>query len=200
MMSTVPTLVFATNNAHKLHEVRSILGDRCRVLSLSDIGCHEDIPETGDTLEENALIKARHVASVYGCDCFADDTGLEVDALGGAPGVRSARYAPGSGHDDKANMRLLLNNMSGQSDRAAHFSTVIALICGGSEYTVRGRVDGSIALEPRGDHGFGYDPVFVPDGSPLSFAQMDADAKNAISHRRRATDALVRLLGELDII
>lgn len=199
-MDNKPALVFATNNAHKLDEVRAILGDRCRVLSLSDIGCHEEIPETGSTLRENALQKALYVSSHYGCDCFADDTGLMCDALGGEPGVRSARYAPGAGHDDKANMRLLLANMEDKDNRNARFVTVIALVAGGEEHIVEGFVEGTIAREPRGDSGFGYDPVFVPAGGTVSFAQMTAQDKNAISHRRRATDRLVATLRDTGFI
>lgn len=195
-------IVFATNNAHKLEEVRRILGPSWRVLSLADIGCHDDIPEDGHTLEDNALAKARWVAARFGCDCFADDTGLEVQALAGAPGVHSARYAalasPGTpDHDSEANMRLLLRNLQGITDRRARFRTVMALIYKGAEHSVEGIVEGSIATDPRGSDGFGYDPLFIPDGSILTFAQMSPDRKNAISHRRRASDALVALLSSL---
>lgn len=191
-------LVFATNNAHKLQEVRQILGDAFEVVSLEEIGCRDDIPETEPTLEGNALLKARWVASRYGCSCFADDTGLEVDALGGAPGVRSARYAASEGapdHDSEANMRLLLRNLEGEADRRARFRTVMALVRGnGEEVTVSGRVEGRIIEEPRGSDGFGYDPVFVPDGDTRTFAEMTAAEKNAVSHRRRATEALLKVL------
>lgn len=186
-------IVFATNNQHKLEEIRRIIGDRFRVLSLKDIGCHEEIPETSDTLEGNAVQKARYVKEHYGYDCFADDTGLMVDALGGAPGVYSARYA-GPGHDSEANVALLLGNLEGCGNRKAHFSTVIALIMDGEEVTFEGRVDGEILSERHGEGGFGYDPVFRPEECDLSFAEMSADAKNAISHRGRATARLLRYL------
>lgn len=186
-------IVFATNNRHKLEEIRRIAGNRFRILSLSEIGCHDDIPETADNLEGNALQKARYVKEHYGYDCFADDTGLMVDALGGAPGVYSARYA-GPGHDSRANMELLLENLRGVEDRSAHFSTVIALILNGEEHTFEGRVDGRILTAPQGEAGFGYDPVFMPDGCKESFAEMSAEAKNAISHRGRATEKLIEFL------
>ena len=190
-------IVFATNNQHKLSELRRIVGKRFRILSLSDIGCHEDIPETADTLRGNALQKARYVREHYGYDCFADDTGLMVDALGGEPGVYSARYA-GSGHDSAANMRLLLENMRGVTDRSARFVTVIALILNGEELTFEGCVEGEILTAPEGDGGFGYDPVFRPEGFDISFALMTADAKNAISHRGRATARLMEYLDHID--
>lgn len=189
-------IVFATNNQHKLSEIRRIVGDRYRILSLSEIGCHEDIPETADTLMGNALQKARYVKEHYGYDCFADDTGLMVDALDGAPGVYSARYA-GPGHDSVANMRLLLKNMEGHDDRSARFVTVIALLLGEKEMTFEGKVEGEILRVPEGDGGFGYDPVFRPEGSELSFALMTPDAKNAISHRGRATAELLKYLNTL---
>lgn len=189
-------LVFATNNQHKLAELRRIAGDRYRILSLADIGCHDDIPETAPTLEGNALLKARWVKERYGYDCFADDTGLMVDALDGAPGVYSARYA-GPGHDSAANMRLLLSNMEGVTDRRARFVTVIALIMDGRELTFTGTVEGEILTAPDGEGGFGYDPVFRPEGETLSFARMSPDAKNAISHRGRATAALISYLSSL---
>ena len=190
-------IVFATNNAHKLDEVKAILGDRLEILSLRDIGCDEDIPEDGKTLEENALQKARWVKDRYGYDCFADDTGLEVEALGGEPGVRSARYAPGKGHDSQANMKLLLENMSNETNRNARFRTVIALILGDKTDRVEGIVNGTITKEPRGDSGFGYDPVFVPEGKEETFAEMTAEEKNKISHRGRAIEALTVLLKSL---
>lgn len=188
-------IVFATNNPHKLEEIRAILGDRYEVLGLSDIGCHEDIPETAGTLEGNAIIKARYVKDHYGYDCFADDTGLEVDALGGAPGVMSARYA-GPGHDSKANMELLLKNMEGVADRSARFRTVIAIIEGDRLTTVDGVVGGRITEAPRGEAGFGYDPVFEPENTGRTFAQMDAAEKNAMSHRGRATARLIAHLNK----
>lgn len=186
-------IVFATNNPHKLQELRCIAGDSWNILSLEDIGCHEDIPETADTLEGNAELKARFVKEKYGYDCFADDTGLMVDALGGAPGVYSARYA-GPGHDSQANMKLLLENMSGKSERTARFRTVIALLQGDNLHLFEGIVEGEITLEPSGCAGFGYDPVFKPAESNVTFAEMDADAKNAISHRGRATAKLIDYL------
>lgn len=195
-MNKLPPIVFATNNEHKLHEIRMMIGDRYNVLSLSDINCHEDIPETASTLEGNALLKARYVKEKYGFDCFADDTGLEVASLGGAPGVYSARYA-GPGHDSEANMRLLLGNMNGVTDRSARFRTVIALIIGDKEMIVDGMVHGEIITEPIGKNGFGYDPVFRPVGSLKTFAQMSDAEKNAISHRRRAVESLLRQLATL---
>lgn len=189
-------IVFATNNPHKLEELRRIVGTRFKVLSLADIGCHDDIPETADTLEGNALQKARYVRDRYGYDCFADDTGLMVDALGGAPGVYSARYA-GPGHDSSANMRLLLTNMEGVTMRSARFVTVIALTLGGVETTFTGIVEGEILTAPQGDGGFGYDPVFKPLEAPVSFACMTPEAKNAISHRGRATALLIAHLSAL---
>ena len=187
------TIVFATNNAHKLGELRGITGEEWNVVSLAEIGCHDDIPETAETLEGNALIKARWVKERYGYDCFADDTGLMVDALDGAPGVYSARYA-GPGHDSVANMKLLLERMAGKDNRNAHFSTVIALVMDGEEHIFEGRVDGTIAREPSGCGGFGYDPVFVPENSGLTFSEMTAEEKNAISHRGRATRKLMEFL------
>lgn len=187
-------IVFATNNAHKLCEIRRIIGERFRVLSLSDIGCHDDIPETGMMLEENALMKARYVKEHYGYDCFADDTGLLVDALGGAPGVFSARYAGGEGHDSEANMRLLLQNMADKDNRSARFRTVIALIEGEVEHLFKGECEGTITRERSGTDGFGYDPIFLPEGYNLTFAQMSPDEKNAISHRGRAVNKLISYL------
>lgn len=183
-------IVFATNNTHKLDELRAILGSGFEVLGLADIGCREDIPETAGTLEGNAVIKARYVKEHYGYDCFADDTGLEVTALGGAPGVYSARYA-GPGHDSVANMKLLLKNMEGKADRSARFRTVIALVEGDNLVTMDGIVEGRITEAPRGEAGFGYDPVFEPEDTGLTFAEMDAAAKNSLSHRGRATAKLL---------
>lgn len=192
-----PELVFATNNQHKLDEIRQILDGQIHILSLADIGCHVDIPETSDTLQGNALQKARYVASHYNMDCFADDTGLEVAALDGAPGVHSARYAGGQGHDSQANMDLLLHNMEKKSDRKARFRTVIALIIKGEEHLFEGIVNGKILTERHGTDGFGYDPVFQPDGFDCTFAEMTASQKNAISHRGRATQKLVQFLTSL---
>lgn len=182
-------LVFATNNKHKLEEVRDIVGDRVEILSLNDINCNDEIPETADTLQGNALIKARYIYEKYGVDCFADDTGLEVEALDGAPGVYSARYA-GEECDSEANMQKLLQNLTGKSERSAQFRTVIALIIDGEEKLFNGIVKGTITEEKRGDSGFGYDPIFVPEGYSESFAQMDSSTKNSISHRYRATKQL----------
>ncbi len=190
-------IVFATNNQHKLDELRRITGDRHTIVSLSDIGCHDDIPETGDSIAENSLQKARYVYDRYGISCFADDTGLEVDALGGEPGVRSARYAPGPGHDARANMDLLLKNMEGVTDRSARFHTVISLITDGRPVTFEGVVDGEILTAPAGDGGFGYDPVFRPTGWSKTFAEATADEKNAISHRGRAVEKLIAYLNTL---
>ena len=189
-------LVFATNNTHKLDELRQIAGADITLRSLADIGCTADIPETAGTLEGNALQKARYIHRHYGCDCFADDTGLEVEALDGAPGVFSARYA-GPAHDSEANMRLLLRNMEGITDRKARFRTVIALILNGEEHIFEGIVDGEILTEPVGDRGFGYDPVFRPDGWQISFAQASPAQKNAVSHRGRATQKLIDFLRNL---
>ena len=165
------------------------------MLSLSDIGCCDDIPETADTLQGNALIKARHIYGKYGLDCFADDTGLEVEALGGAPGVYSARYA-GEECDSEANMRKLLENLTGKSNRNAQFRTVIALIIDGKEMLFDGIVKGIVATEKRGDSGFGYDPIFIPEGHAESFAQMSGEMKNSMSHRFRATQQLGDYLKE----
>lgn len=189
-------LVFATNNAHKLEEIREILGDDFEIASLADIQCQEEIPETADTLEGNARQKARYVHDRYGADCFADDTGLEVECLGGAPGVRSARYAGGRGHDSQANTDKLLKEMEGKSNRKARFRTVICLMEKGEERLFEGIVEGRITRERRGDGGFGYDPVFRPDGYEATFAELGADVKNRISHRARAGEALRDYLAE----
>lgn len=188
-------LVFATNNKHKLQEVKEIVGDRVEVLSLKDIDCYDDIPETGSTLEENALIKACWISEKYKCNCFADDTGLEVEELGGAPGVYSARYA-GEECNSEANMQKLLQNLTGKTNRTAQFRTVIALIINGEEHLFDGVVKGNISSEKMGEAGFGYDPIFVPQGYDLSFAQMTSEAKNSISHRYRATEKLSKYLKE----
>lgn len=190
-------LVFVTNNRHKLQEVKAIVGDRVEILSLSDIGCCDDIPETADTLQGNALIKARYISEKYGVNCFADDTGLEVDALDGAPGVYSARYA-GEECNSEANMQKLLQNLTGKSERSAQFRTVIALIINGDEKLFNGVVKGRISTEKLGDSGFGYDPIFIPEGFSESFAQMSAEQKNSISHRFRATEKLSNYLKERD--
>ena len=190
-------IVFATNNKNKLAEIREMLaGTGFEVLSLADIGCHDDIPETAATLEGNALQKANYVYNKYATPCFADDTGLEVDALGGAPGVYSARYAGGEGHDSEANMAKLLAELGGNSDRRARFRTVIALIEGGKEEPklFEGRVTGEITADRRGGEGFGYDPIFRPDGHAETFAEMGHEMKNKISHRARAVAKLVEYL------
>ena len=181
-------IVFATNNAHKLEEIRAILGDRLQILGLAEIGCHDDIPETADTLEGNALLKARYVYERYALPCFADDTGLEVEALGGGPGVHTARYAYPDRHDPEANTRKLLAELSGKDSRRARFRTAIAYIDEvGEEHLFEGIVEGGIAEAERGTEGFGYDPVFCPEeGGGLTFAELGVDVKNHISHRARA--------------
>lgn len=188
-------LVFATNNKHKLEEVRSILGNKIEILSLSDINCFDEIDETAETLEGNSLIKARYIYNKYNVNCFADDTGLEVESLGGEPGVYSARYA-GEQNDSQANMNKLLQNLTGKINRNAQFRTVIALIINGEEKLLNGIVKGTITEEKQGDSGFGYDPIFIPEGFSMSFAQMSSEEKNSISHRYRATKKLCEYLKE----
>ena len=183
-------LVFATNNAHKLDEISAILGEKVELLSLKDIHCDIDIPETSDTLEGNAMLKAEYIYEHYGLDCFADDTGLEVEVLGGAPGVYSARYAGGEGHDSEANMKKLLVELEGKTNRKAQFRTAICLIEGGTEHLIEGVVKGEIIEKKRGCSGFGYDPVFVPEGYTETFAEMGNEEKKKISHRARATQKL----------
>ncbi|MBQ5923791.1 MAG: RdgB/HAM1 family non-canonical purine NTP pyrophosphatase [Alistipes sp.] len=190
-------IVFATNNAHKLSEVKAVLGDGFELVTLKEVGITEDIPETGETLDENASIKARYVYERTGLDCFADDTGLEVAALNSAPGVRSARYAT-DGHDFAANNRKLLRELEGVADRSARFRTVISLIINGEEQQVEGIVRGTIATEESGCEGFGYDPLFIPEGKSVTFAEMSADEKNAISHRGRAVAELVKILKKIE--
>lgn len=189
-------LVFATNNRHKLEEVKNVVGENFEIISLKDIGCSEDIEETGITLEENALIKARYIKVKYGYDCFGDDTGLEVEVLDNAPGVYSARYA-GDNHDSEANKAKLLREMDGKKNRNARFRTVIALILNGKEYLFEGNINGLIIEEERGNSGFGYDPVFVPDGYQQTFAELGDDIKNTISHRALATNRLCEFLQQL---
>ena len=186
-------IVVATNNAHKLREIAAILGNEIELLSLKDIQCFADIPETADTLEGNARQKAMYIYENYGMDCFADDTGLEVEALGGAPGVFSARYA-GDGHDSEANMQKLLKELAGKENRKAQFRTVICLIRNGKEHLFEGIVKGEIIQEKRGGEGFGYDPIFVPEGYDLTFAELGDDVKNTISHRARAVEKLCQFL------
>lgn len=218
LIITTMKIVFATNNKNKLSEIRDMLkGSDIEILSLEDIGCTDDIKETGKTLEENALIKALHVYFKYKIDCFADDTGLEVSALGGEPGVRSARYAGGEGHDSEANMARLLGRLSGKADRRARFRTVIALAtksglpesllkepdpddkisnAGPAAATLffEGVVNGEIIREKRGAGGFGYDPIFMPEGYDKTFAELGAAVKNRISHRAKAVAALTEYL------
>lgn len=202
-------IVFATNNPNKLQEIRDILGERFEIVSLQDIGCHEDIPETGETLQENALLKAKYVAEHYGLDCFADDTGLEVEALHGAPGVHSARYAEGTDHNSEANMQKLLHELQDKENRKARFRTVIALLqhpknqqkenikntfAAPEIHYFEGRIDGIIAKEKRGNAGFGYDPLFIPNGYQQSFAELGETIKNHISHRAQAVEKLAEYL------
>ncbi|MCC8170278.1 MAG: non-canonical purine NTP diphosphatase [Parabacteroides sp.] len=189
------TLVFATNNRHKLDEVQKIAGNDFHIRSLSEIGCHEEIPETADTLEGNALLKARYVKEHYGYDCFADDTGLEVEALGNVPGVYSARYA-GEERNPEANIRKLVTALEGATNRKARFRTVIALILNGKEELFEGIVQGEIIPEKRGVSGFGYDPVFVPEGYTQTFAEMGNETKNTISHRAEAVKKLEAYLSQ----
>ena len=187
-------LVFATNNAHKLEEVAAILGEKIELFSLNDIGCHTDIPETAATLEGNALLKSSFIFKNYGLDCFADDTGLEVEALDGAPGVYSARYAGGEGHDSQANMLKLLHDLEGKKNRKAQFRTAISLILDGKEYLFEGVIKGELIKEKRGDSGFGYDPIFKPEGYDKTFAELGNDIKNKISHRALAVQKLCEFL------
>ena len=187
--------VFATNNAHKLEEVTAILGDKIELLSMKDIHCHADIPETADTLEGNALLKARYIFENYNMDCFADDTGLEVEALNGAPGVYSARYA-GDAHNSEANMRKLLQDMEGIENRKAQFRTIFALIINGKEHLFEGIVKGEITKHRCGSSGFGYDPVFIPEGYTQTYAEMGNTLKNKISHRALATNKLCNFLSK----
>ena len=186
-------IVFATNNAHKLEEVAAILGDAYELLSLREIGCDDDIPETADTFAGNAMLKAQYIKEHYGYDCFADDSGLEVDALDGAPGVYSARY---SGGGSEANIDKLLDNLTGKSERSAQFRTVIALLLGEDTQLFEGIVRGTIIEERRGDEGFGYDPIFVPDGYSQTFAQLGSEVKNRISHRAKAVEQLAQYLNK----
>ena len=186
-------LVFATNNNHKLEEVRAILGERFEVVSLKEIGCFDDIPETADTLEGNALLKAQYIFEKFGLDCFADDTGLEINALDGAPGVYSAHFA-GEERDAQKNMQKVLTLMQGIENREAHFRTVIALIRNGAITYFEGKVSGKIAETPTGSAGFGYDPIFVPEGYDKSFAELSLEEKNKISHRAMAVQKLADYL------
>lgn len=186
-------IVFATNNPNKLLEIKDLAPKEIAVLSLEDIGCNEDIPETGNTLEANAFQKAHYIKTHYGYDCFADDTGLEVKALKGAPGVYSARYA-GPQRLAKDNMEKILFELDGESNRNAQFRTAIALILNGDEYLFEGKVNGTIAKETKGEKGFGYDPIFIPKGQQKSFAQMSMNQKSLISHRGKAVKKLITFL------
>lgn len=186
-------IVFATNNAHKLGEVQAVLGNGFELLTPLDCGVTEEIPEEQSTLEGNASQKSHYLHARTGRDCFADDTGLEVEALGGAPGVRSARYAS-DGHDFAANNRLLLRNLEGKENRRARFRTVISLLLDGEEHLFEGIVEGRIVERETGHEGFGYDPLFVPDGHSKTFAEMTAEEKNAVSHRGRAVRKLADYL------
>lgn len=187
-------IVFATNNAHKLQELRQMLGDRYEIMGLADIGCHEDIPETASNIEGNARIKAEYVKQHYGYDCFSDDTGLEIDALNGEPGVHSARYA-GPGHDSEANIDKVLNKLDGVDCRTARFRTAIVLLQGDEMHLFEGQVEGVILTERHGTGGFGYDSIFQPvEGDGSTFAQMSPQDKNRISHRGRAVEKLVKFL------
>ncbi|MEE1235131.1 MAG: non-canonical purine NTP diphosphatase [Bacteroidaceae bacterium] len=192
-------LIMATNNEHKLKEVRQILDYKdILIKGLEEVGCYDDIPETADTLEGNALLKARYMYSHYGVDCFADDTGLEVEVLNGQPGVFTARFGQmngyGNSHDADANMQCLLDKLQGKENRKARFRTVIALVCEGNEYIFEGIVEGEILTEKSGQEGFGYDPIFSPEGKGISFAEMSAEEKNQISHRGRAVEKLIAWL------
>ena len=188
-------LVIATNNPHKLEEISAILGDEFELLSLKDIHCHAEIPETANTLEGNACQKAKYIYENYGLDCFADDTGLEVEALNGAPGVFSARYA-GEEHNSEANIQKLLHNLKEETNRKAQFRTVICLILERKEYFFEGVVKGEIIQEKRGNAGFGYDPIFIPEGLHLTFSELGNEIKNSISHRARAVEKLCKFLKE----
>lgn len=190
-------LIFVTNNPHKLEEIRKIVGERIEIYSLKEINCLEEIPETADTIRDNAIMKAQYVAEKYGVDCFADDTGLEVSALGGAPGVHTARYASAEGHDTIGNMQLLLQNLEGETDRSAQFVTYIALIIKGEIRTFEGVCKGTILTQMQGNEGFGYDPIFQPEGFEETFAQMSSEQKNAVSHRGKATRKLIEYLKDL---
>lgn len=189
-------LVFATNNINKIKEVQALMPEGIQLLSLGDIDCHEDIPETSPTIEGNAIQKAEYVKKNYGYDCFADDTGLEVEALNGAPGVYSARYA-GEEKSSEANIEKLLKELSGKNDRSARFKTVIALQLNGKLNTFTGICSGNITFERKGMQGFGYDPVFQPEGKLLTFAELSLEEKSAVSHRARATRQLIDFLSSL---
>lgn len=187
-----PVLVFATNNAHKVEEVQAMVGEAFELKSLADIGCDVDVEETGTTFVANASIKSRYIHEHYGLNCFADDSGLVVDALNGEPGVYSARYS--GQRDPQLNLELVLEKMAGQRDRSARFVSVISLIWNGEEHLFEGRVEGRITAERSGTAGFGYDPIFIPEGYDQTFAEMPAEEKNRISHRGRAMQQMVDFL------
>ena len=189
-------IVFATNNPNKLKEIQSLIPKEIEIISLNEIGCNEDIPETGDTLEANAFQKAHYIKDNFNYDCFADDTGLEIDKLNGDPGVYSARYA-GPERNANANMNKVLNELKGKKNRKAQFRTAIALILKGEEHLFEGKVEGYISKDKQGDEGFGYDPIFIPENDKRSFAQMSMKEKGAISHRGRAVKKLVTYLNNL---
>ncbi|MDH6356754.1 non-canonical purine NTP diphosphatase [Parabacteroides sp. PF5-9] len=189
-------LVFATNNIHKLEEVKQITPSAISLVSLSEINCYDEIPETAETLEGNALQKAEYIKERFGLDCFADDTGLEVEALDNAPGVYSARYA-GPEHSAEANMLKLLENLKGETNRKARFRTVIALLINGEQHLFEGVINGRIIADKRGNTGFGYDPIFVPDGYEQTFAELGSDIKNQISHRALAVRKLAAFLSTI---
>lgn len=191
-------LVFATNNKHKLSEVKQMLKDRFDIVGLEEIGCAEEIPETAPDLQGNALLKAKYVKEKYGYDCFADDTGLEVEALNNEPGVYSARYAGEEKSADK-NIDLLLKKLQDKKSRKARFRTVICLIEGENKHFFEGIVNGEIIQKRAGNDGFGYDPVFVPEGFKISFAEMTPDVKNSLSHRGRAVEKLIQFLNQIEI-
>ncbi len=187
------TLVFATNNQHKLQEIQELLGDAFVLKTMKDIDCHEDIVEDAPDLQGNAQLKARYIKEKYGYDCFADDTGLEIEALDGEPGVYSARYA-GDQRNSEDNMNLVLRKLEGKPQRKAQFRTAICLILDNEEYLFEGIVEGEIATERSGQKGFGYDPIFIPEGQKRSFAEMSSEEKNAISHRGRAFQKMIEFL------
>ena len=189
-------LVFASNNKNKIAEIQQLVGDKFQILSLEDIGCNVDIPETADTIEGNAILKARYVYEKYGFSCFADDTGLEIEALHGEPGVYSARYA-GLQRNSEDNMGLVLANLRNETNRAAQFKTIIALHLGQEQYVFEGIVKGQITLEKRGENGFGYDPIFQPEDSLKTFAEMTLEEKTSRSHRARAVVKLINFLDKM---
>ncbi|KGF51174.1 non-canonical purine NTP diphosphatase [Prevotella amnii] len=193
-------IVFATNNKHKLSEIKKILSEDFEIISLEDIGCHEEIPETGTTLEENARLKSSYIVDHYHIDCFADDTGLEVEALNGEPGVYSARYDDTTDHDSEANIRKLLRKLGNNSNRKARFRTIISLIINGKEYQFEGCIEGHIALEKTGTGGFGYDSIFIPENYNKSFASLGENIKNKISHRAIAVNKLAKFLNDISLL